>query len=76
MLQLYGYLSKGLKNAHNLAAHAFMRRDHKPWQIAISEVEKLHATQQLTADIDTTSLQWMSCLMKRIAVFNARNQAT
>ena len=65
---------KGLKNAHNLAAHIYKKRPQNLTD-SISEVEKLHAAQQLTATLIPPSTV-SACLMKGIAVFNARNQAT
>ena len=42
--------AKGLKNAHNLAAHLY-KKGPQTLTDAISEVQKLHATQQLTATL-------------------------
>ena len=41
---------KGLKNAHNLAAHIY-KKGPQTLTDDISEVEKVHATQQLTATL-------------------------
>ena len=45
---------KGLKNAHNLAAHIY-KKGPQTLTDAISEVEKLHAAQQLTATLIPSS---------------------
>ena len=49
-----GIFVKGLKNAHNLAAHIYEKAPQTLTD-AISEVEKLHAVQQLTAKLTPSS---------------------
>ena len=62
---------KGLKNAHNLAA-CICEKGPQTLTYAISEVEKLHAAQQLKATlIPSSTVNVLS--NEEITVFNARN---
>ena len=64
---------KGLKNAHNVAAHIY-KKGPQTLKDAISEVKKLHAAPQLTATlIPPSTVNVMS--NEEDYCFNSRNQA-